>query len=73
MREQPATRPDARTIIDTIVEAMRKGTEPFDDAFSLVPSEFDVELHPEAYSELESIFPIIEERAVVRLDQELEG
>ncbi len=73
MRDQPATRPDARRIIDTIVEAMRKGTESFDDAFSLVPSEFDVELHPEAYTELESIFPIIEERAIVRLDQELEG
>ena len=73
MREQPAARPDARRIIDTIVEAMRKGTEPFDDEFSLVPSEFDVELHPEAYNELASIFPIIEERAIVRLDRELEA
>ena len=73
MREQPTVRPDARRIIDTIVEAMRKGTEPFDDEFSLVPSEFDVEVHPEAYNELESIFPILEERAIVRLDRELEA
>jgi len=71
-KEPKSTRPDARKIIDTIVEAMREGTEPFDDAFNLVPSEFDVELHPDAYTELESIFPIIEERAGVRLDQELD-
>lgn len=73
MSHQPAARPDARRIIDTIVEAMRKGTEPFDDEFSLVPSEFDIELHPEAYNELESIFPIIEERAIVQLDRELDA
>lgn len=73
MREHTATRPDARRIIDTIIEAMREGIEPFDDEFSLVPSDFDVELHPEAYKELESIFPIIEERALVRLERELEA
>ena len=72
MKDPTATRPDAKTIIDTIVEAMQKGAEPFDEDFSLVPSEFDVELHPDTYNELESIFPLIEERATVRLDRKLD-
>jgi hypothetical protein len=72
MKDPTATRPDAKTILDTIVEAMQKGTEPFDKDFSLVPSEFDVELHPDAYKDLETIFPLIEERAAVVLGRELD-
>lgn len=72
MKDQPVSRPNARRIIDTIIEAMHKGTEPFDDEFSLVPSDFEVQLHPEAYTELASIFPLIEERAIARLNREIE-
>ena len=72
MKEQTATRPNIETIIDTIVEAMRKGIEPFGADFSLVPSVFEVQLHPEAYEELKDIFPRAEAHAVKRLDTELE-
>ncbi|MFQ5570220.1 MAG: FHA domain-containing protein [Rhodothermales bacterium] len=72
MQEYTARRPDAKTIIDTIVEAMREGTEPFDVEFSLVPSEYSVRLHPDAFKELEEIFPLIRERAEIRLNKELE-
>ncbi len=72
MKEPSAERPDAKKIIDTLVEAMHRGTEHFDEAFSLVPGEYEVLLHREAYEELEPIFPYLRERAERRLDRELD-
>ncbi len=72
MKEQAVTRPDAKRIIDTIVEALHKGIERFDEEFSLVPGEYEVLLHPAAYEELAPIFPYVRERAEVRLNRELD-
>lgn len=72
MKKQIAKRPDAKKIIDTLVEAMQAGVEHFDDEFSLVPAEYEVRLHPDAYEEMKSIFPYIEERAEVQLNKALD-
>lgn len=72
MAAEPTTRPDAKKIIDTVVEALREGIEHFDDEFSLVPADYEVLLHRDAYDELQSIFPYIVDRAQVQLDKELE-
>ncbi|MDX1547775.1 MAG: FHA domain-containing protein [Rhodothermales bacterium] len=71
MMQTDTERPAAREIIDTLAEALRAGVEPLDEAYNLVPASYQVFLHPDAYQELEAIFPIMLERAAVRLDREL--
>lgn len=72
MRHERTDRPDAKKIIDTIAEAMREGVEPVDKECILVPASYEVLLHADAVEELTPILPYIRERAIVRLDRELE-
>ncbi len=72
MQHEAISRPEASDIIDTIAEAMRVGVERLDRDYKIVPSIFEVYLHPDAFDVLEPIVPMIQERAAVRLDRELE-
>ena len=65
-------RPSARDIIDGIVQAMHAGHEPLDEDLILVPSVFDVMLHPNVYQELRTLLPRIRTQAEKRLDEELQ-
>lgn len=64
-------RPAAKTILDAVVEAMYAAQEPLDDSLVLVPSVYDLRLHPRAYEELQPLLKRIREQAVVRLEAEL--
>lgn len=61
----------ARDIIETIVEAMRKGTEPLVDT-ALAPSHYQVHLNTPDYERLAGIFARIIEETKRALDRELE-
>lgn len=64
-------RPNAQDIIDTILQAFRQGIEKFDHEAYLVPCQFEVLLHPDAYKELQPMQHYLKERVRSRLDQEL--
>lgn len=65
------SRPSAKDLIDAIVQAMHAGYEPLDADLILVPSVFDVMLHPNVYQELRTLLPRIRAQAEKRLDEEL--
>src|SRR5690606_10410627 len=64
-------RPTAKDLIDGVVQAMHAGYEPLDADLILVPSVFDVMLHPNVYQELRTLLPRIRAQAEKRLDEEL--
>ncbi len=65
-------RPTARDIVESIVQAMHDAHEPLDTDIVLVPTVYDVLIHPDAYRELEPILSRIKTQARQRLDGELE-
>lgn len=64
-------RPSAKNILDGVVRAMYDAQEPLDNDLALVPANYEVYLHPEAYQELQSLMARIKEQVQRRLDQEL--
>ena len=64
-------RPSAQEITETVLEAMRKGTEAFDQDAFLVPVHYEVFLHPDALKELTPMLPYLKERIRGRLDKQL--
>src|SRR5690606_41751997 len=65
-------RPTARDIVESIVQAMHDAHEPLDTDIVLVPTVYDVLIHPDAYRELAPILSRIKTQARQRLDGELE-
>ncbi|ARA91997.1 hypothetical protein AWN76_001650 [Rhodothermaceae bacterium RA] len=65
-------RPTARNILDGILQAMYDAQEPLDEHLVLVPAQYEVYVHPEAYLALQPLFPRIKAHAETRLDEELE-
>jgi len=65
-------RPTAKRILEGIIQAMFDAQEPLDDDLVLVPSVFDILLHPDAYQELQVLMPRITTQARKRLDKELD-
>lgn len=65
-----AQRPTAKEIVDTIVEAMNKGMEDLGGSY-LVPSYYEVLLHPEALESLKTVVPYVIERSRAHLDKQL--
>jgi hypothetical protein len=63
-------RPSVKEIISTITAAMHKGIEDLGGSY-LVPSYFEVLLHPDTYTSLNNLEPYIKERARAKLEQEL--
>jgi hypothetical protein len=66
----PGTRRPARDIIDAVVENMRKNLEPLKYS-TLAPSRYVVYLHPNEYSRLDGIIPILQEQTTRALAEEL--
>lgn len=65
-------RPTAREIVDAVVQAMHDAHEPLDERIVLVPSIYDVLIHPSAYRQLDPILGRIHSQATQRLERELE-
>ena len=65
-------RPTAKDIVDGVVQALYGAQEPLDESLVLVPSNFEVYVHPEAYQELLPLLPRIEAQVQKKLDAELE-
>ncbi len=65
-------RPTARDIVESVVQAMHDAHEPLDRGVVLVPTVYDVLIHPEAYRELEPILSRIKKQAKQRLEGEIE-
>ena len=65
-------RPTAREIVDAVVQAMHDAHEPLDERIVLVPSIYDVLIHPAAYRQLDPILGRIHSQATQRLERELE-
>lgn len=65
-------RPTARDIVESVVQAMHDAHEPLDRDIVLVPTVYDVLIHPDAYRELEPLLSRIKMQAKQRLDGELE-
>lgn len=61
----------ARDIIEAVVENMRKNLEPLKYS-TLAPSRYVVYLHPNEYSRLDGIIPILQEQTTRALAEELE-
>lgn len=66
----PARRP-ARDVIEAVLENMRQNLETLKYS-TLAPSRYIVYLHPDEYSRMEGIFPILQEEAARALTEELE-
>lgn len=65
-------RPTAREIVEAVVQAMHDAHEPLDDRIVLVPSIYDVLIHPAAFRQLDPILGRIHTQATQRLERELE-
>ena len=65
----PAKRP-ARDLIDAVLENMRNNLEPLKYS-TLAPNRFVVYLHPEEFSRVESLVPILQEQTARALEEEL--
>lgn len=70
--ETRAPRRPARDVIDAILENMRQNLEPLRYS-TLAPNRFIVYLHPDEYSRMEGIFPILQKEAARALTEELDG
>lgn len=72
MSSQSATTPKrpARDLIDAVLENMRNNLEPLKYS-TLVPNRFVVYLHPDEFSRVESIVPILQEQTSRALEDEL--
>jgi hypothetical protein len=66
----PARRP-ARDVIDAVVENMRQNLEQLKYS-TLAPSRYTVYLHPDEYTRLEGIIPILQQQTVQALSEELQ-
>jgi hypothetical protein len=66
----PPRRP-ARDVIDAVVENMRQNLEQLKYT-TLAPSRYTVYLHPNEYTRLEGIIPILQQQTVQALSEELE-
>lgn len=63
-------RPTAKDIVDIVGEAMTKGIEDLGGSY-LVPSYYEVLLHPDALDSLKSVLPYVQERSRARLEKQL--
>ena len=72
MKMSEIQRPTAKRILEGILQAMFDSQEPLDEDLVLVPSVFDVLLHPKAFQELKVLMPRIKTQARKRMDEELE-
>lgn len=72
MSSQSATSPKrpARDLIDAVLENMRNNLEPLKYS-TLAPNRFVVYLHPEEFSRVESLVPILQEQTARALEEEL--
>ncbi|HTH00614.1 MAG TPA: FHA domain-containing protein [Vicinamibacterales bacterium] len=72
MSSQSATSPrrPARDLIDAVLENMRNNLEPLKYS-TLAPNRFVVYLHPEEFSRVESMVPILQEQTARALEDEL--
>jgi hypothetical protein len=66
----PGTRRPARDIIDAVVDNMRQNLEQLKYS-TLAPSRYVVYLHPDEYSRLDGIIPILQEQTTRALAEEL--
>jgi pSer/pThr/pTyr-binding forkhead associated (FHA) protein len=69
-RQSAAPKRSARDLIDAVIENMRANLEPLKYS-TLVPSRYVVYLHPEEFSRIEPIVPVLQEQTVRALGEEL--